>query len=110
PLLREEFDGDARAARPIGTAQSRHPDLVTFSSLTKAYGFGGLRMGWLIAPVALREACWRVQLYLSVDAAGTSVGVGIRILRVADQILDWARPTLEENRQTLAQALYDRPS
>jgi len=109
-LLLDEVYRDADPGRPVGTAQSRHPDIVTLSSLTKAYGFGGLRMGWLMAPPELRDACWRVKLFLTVDVSGPAVGLGIRILRVADPILEWARPILEENRQTLTAALYDRPS
>jgi len=109
-LVIDEVYRDADAGRTTGTAQTRHPDIVTLSSVTKAYGFGGLRSGWLLAPAELREACSRVKLYLSVDPSGPATGIAIGILGAADRILNWARPILEENRQTLTAALSDRPS
>jgi aspartate/methionine/tyrosine aminotransferase len=109
-LVLDEVYRDVDAGRATGTAQARHPDMVTLSSVTKAYGFGSLRSGWVIAPPAIREAARRVKLYLSVDAPWPSTAIATRILRAGDRILDWARPILEENRQALVRALYDRPS
>ena len=109
-LVLDEVYRDADPGRAIGTAQSRHPDIVALSSVTKSYGFGALRAGWVMAPVELREACRRVKLYLSVDPAWPSVGIAARILRAGDRILAWARPMLDENRRTLSAALHDRPS
>src|SRR5262249_6074293 len=109
-LVLDEVYRDVDAGRAIGTAQSRHPDMVTLSSVTKSYGFGSLRAGWLIAPLGLREACRRVKLYLSVDAPWPSSGIATRILRSGDRILSWARPMLEENRKVLAEALRDQPA
>jgi aspartate/methionine/tyrosine aminotransferase len=109
-LVLDEVYRDVDQGRAIGTAQSRHPDMVTLSSVTKAYGFGSLRSGWMIAPLELREACRRVKLYLSVDAPWPSVAIATRILGAADRILAWARPRLDENRQWLTQVLSERPS
>jgi len=109
-LAIDEVYRDVDPARPVGTAHTRHPDVVTLSSVTKSYGFGGLRSGWLIAPAAIQEACHRVRLYLSVDPSGPATGIAIATLGAADRILSWAKPILEENRQALAAALYDRPS
>lgn len=109
-LVIDEVYRDVESGRPIGTAQSRHPDIVTLSSVTKAYGFGGLRSGWLIAPIELREAASRVRLYLSVDPSGPATGIAIAILGAADRILSWARPIVEENRRTITAALSERPS
>jgi len=109
-LVIDEVYRDVDAGRAIGTAHTRHPDIVTMSSVTKAYGFGGLRSGWLVAPVELRQACARVKLYLSVDPSGPATGIAIGILGAADRIVQWARPILEDNRRALAAALSDRPS
>jgi capreomycidine synthase len=106
----DEVYRDVDPGRPTGTARTRHPEIATLSSVTKSYGFGSLRSGWLLAPEELREACRRVKLYLSVDAPWPSTAIATRILGSADRILAWARPILDENRQTLAAALDDRPS
>jgi aspartate/methionine/tyrosine aminotransferase len=106
----DEVYRDVDSGRAIGTAQSRHPEMVTLSSVTKSYGFGSLRSGWMIAPLELREACRRVKLYLSVDAPWPSVAIATRILGAADRILAWARPILDENRRALAAAVADKPS
>ncbi len=40
---------------PVGTARRLAPNIVTGSSLTKVYGLGGVRAGWIFAPPALVE-------------------------------------------------------
>ena len=48
-VLVDEVYRDFRP-EPPGTARRRTPELITVSSLTKVYGLGPLRLGWLSAP------------------------------------------------------------
>lgn len=109
-LVVDEVYRDVDSSRPIGTARDRHPEISTISSLTKAYGLGGLRLGWILAPEAVASTARRVQLYLSVLPSAPAVGLAIRALGSADAILAWVRPWLAANRERLARALEERPS
>ena len=40
---------------PVTTARRLAPNIITASSLTKVYGLGGLRAGWMLGPPALIE-------------------------------------------------------
>jgi aspartate/methionine/tyrosine aminotransferase len=44
-------------------------NFVVTSSLTKCYGFDGLRCGWILAPPKLAEAMWRLQDFFGVNGA-----------------------------------------
>lgn len=57
---------------PVGTARSLSSQILGISSLTKVYGLGGLRAGWVFAPTVLAEAM-REQIELThvVDPAPT---------------------------------------
>jgi aspartate/methionine/tyrosine aminotransferase len=108
-VVLDEVYRDLDEERPIGSARVRHPEWITLNSLTKSYGLGGLRFGWLQAPAPIRERARRVQLHLSVLPSAPSVGVALRAVDAADRILAWARPRIRENRARLAEALADRP-
>jgi aspartate/methionine/tyrosine aminotransferase len=49
-----------------GTARSLGERIVTVSSLTKVYGFGGLRAGWLLGPTEIVERVKRLLLLFHV--------------------------------------------
>jgi aspartate/methionine/tyrosine aminotransferase len=44
-------------------------NFVVTSSLTKCYGFDGLRCGWILAAPKLAEAMWRLQDFFGVNGA-----------------------------------------
>jgi aspartate/methionine/tyrosine aminotransferase len=51
----------ARSAFPLGK------NVIVVSSLTKAYGLGGLRCGWMLAPAALAEKVWKIIDHMHVE-------------------------------------------
>lgn len=105
----DEVYRDLDEMRAVGSARARHPEWVTLNSLTKCYGLGGLRLGWMQAPAAVCERARRVQLHLSVLPSAPAVGIALRAVDAADRILQWAAPRLRENRARLAAALVDLP-
>jgi aspartate/methionine/tyrosine aminotransferase len=61
------------------------PCVATCSSLTKAYGFGAARFGWLLAPPALIDAAIRYNDYVAVLYPNPSAEVGLAALdRIAE--------------------------
>src|SRR5258706_1110576 len=78
-VLCDETFRDA-AERPPGTTAGIEPGWIATGSLTKVYGLGGLRLGWIAAAPAALEACeagvnaFSVQpSLLSIDLAGRLV-------------------------------------
>jgi aspartate/methionine/tyrosine aminotransferase len=50
-----------RSAFPLGK------NVIVVSSLTKAYGLGGLRCGWMLAPAGLAETVWKIIDHMHVE-------------------------------------------
>lgn len=62
------------------TAATLAPHVVTTSSLTKVYGLGGLRAGWLIANPRRAECVRRAMDHLTVNNAAPSMNLAVRAL------------------------------
>ncbi|HYM80752.1 MAG TPA: pyridoxal phosphate-dependent aminotransferase [Candidatus Limnocylindria bacterium] len=93
----DETFRDADRARPVGTAAGRGSRWVGTSSLTKSYGLGGLRIGWVTgAPEAL-ERCGQVQDALSVVPSLPSVSLACDLLPHLDALRDRTLAILAEN-------------
>jgi aspartate/methionine/tyrosine aminotransferase len=90
------------------TAFHLGPEIVTTSSLTKAFGLSGLRCGWILAEPELAKSMWRLNDLF----AATPVHVGERLSLLAlQQLPDIAarsRARLDENRSLLNQFLDGR--
>jgi aspartate/methionine/tyrosine aminotransferase len=50
----------------------RYERVVALNSLSKAYGLPGLRLGWLVAPPAMRDAVWRRHEYATLACTALS--------------------------------------
>jgi hypothetical protein len=70
-VLVDEVYLDTLAPRPAAAA-TRHPRLISTSSLTKSYGLAGLRAGWLLAAPDVAAAARRVRG--TVEAIGAFPG------------------------------------
>lgn len=79
------------------TAFDLGDNVITASSLTKVYGLGGLRCGWVFAPVPIIAALRRLVDHLNVEG----VFIGEQLAAAAFSRLDaWAvenRPRLKRN-------------
>jgi aspartate/methionine/tyrosine aminotransferase len=66
-----EHDGDETA-----TLLGHYEKTVVISSLSKAYGLSGLRLGWVVGPEAAVAACWRRHEYATIATSALSMSVG----------------------------------
>jgi aspartate/methionine/tyrosine aminotransferase len=108
-LVIDEVYRDSDASRPIGSARNRHPSVVTLMSLTKAYGMGGLRAGWISAPPGRTREFLGIQNYLSVQPSAPSMVLATRALQRGDAILGWAGDLVKTNRERFLKTIADRP-
>lgn len=59
--------------RPGPVAAARHPRFLTTASLTKAYGLGALRLGWILAAPEILSRVRRVDNLISVAVSNPSI-------------------------------------
>lgn len=82
---------------------------IVTSSLTKAYGLGGLRCGWVLAEPDLARAMWHINDLHGVNAAHPAELLGVIALRHLSEIGAPYQKRLETNRQIAYRWLDERP-
>jgi hypothetical protein len=83
-------------------------NFVSTGSLTKAYGLGGLRCGWVLAAAPLAERMWRINDLFGVTAAHPADLLSAIALDKLPQIAARARKLLDANRALLKDFLDSR--
>ncbi|KTG30732.1 pyridoxal phosphate-dependent aminotransferase [Haloferax profundi] len=83
------------------------PNVVTTGSLTKFYGLGGLRIGWIIADPAIVERARSASLYLP-SVADPSRKLARRALHHSERLESTAREHFSANHERLASFVADR--
>lgn len=83
------------------------PNTVVTGSLTKFYGLGGLRVGWLIGPTELVERAREVAHHLA-SVAEPSRRLARRAVHDADELTASARDRLAANHELLDSFVADR--
>ncbi|MEN8151967.1 MAG: pyridoxal phosphate-dependent aminotransferase, partial [Planctomycetota bacterium] len=76
-----EFLPDA----PVTAYRADHPAVVVTSSLTKVYGLGALRAGWILVPPDLRERAARFIDYLTVLPPSATAAAAEEVLTNLDR-------------------------
>jgi aspartate/methionine/tyrosine aminotransferase len=79
----EVYCGSEHDGRETPSFWGRHPRTVCVNSLSKAYGLCGLRVGWLVAPEELAEACRRRHEYAVISTSLLGVVLAERALEPA---------------------------
>ena len=102
-IVVDEVFRECDPTRPPGTWATEWPHRVwSVSGLTKAYGLGALRLGWVIAPADCERALRGIQDYTTVIAPGPSVAIARQVLERADAARAWVIEAMRPNRETFA--------
>ncbi len=92
-----EREGDTDTASFWGD----YDRVLIINSMSKAYGLPGLRLGWLVGPVEVINACWRRHEYAAIAASTLS-------MELADKALvEPARSKLKERARRLIRTGFD---
>jgi aspartate/methionine/tyrosine aminotransferase len=64
------------------------PGSATVGSLSKVYGFPGLRLGWLVGPADVVEACVNYRRYTTISNSPLLESLALAVLRNSAEYLD----------------------
>ena len=87
------FDKRPRSSVHLGD------NILVTSSLTKCYGFDGLRCGWVLAPPKLAEAMWRLQDFFGVNGVVPGEKIAAAAFQNIDRFAQRTRVVVEANRK-----------
>jgi aspartate/methionine/tyrosine aminotransferase len=96
------FDPDRRCAFHLG------PQFITTTSLTKVYGLGGLRCGWVVARPEMAKKLWKLNNLFAAVAPHITELLSVVALDHLDIIGARSRELLERNRRVLNEFLASR--
>ena len=105
-LLCDEIFRDALPGSR-GTVAALGPRWIATSSLTKVYGLGGLRLGWIAACDDVLARCATVQNALSASPAIPSIALALALAPHLDALRARSLGILEANRARWAALLSD---
>ena len=94
---------------PVGTARGLGPAVITASSLTKVYGYGGLRAGWVFAPQEVVRRMASIQDVLHGSLPEPSQGLARRVLESAEPLREEARRRAAEGWRVVEECLQEAP-
>jgi hypothetical protein len=96
------------SARPTGTWSTLSDRWVTTSTLTKSYGLGSLRIGWVSGGATALARCSGAQNALSVEPAGPSLALALALVPHLDALRARARDVLAANHALWARLANER--
>lgn len=108
-LLLDEIFLPFLRGREWRSAALLHDRIIATGSLTKVWGLGALRIGWVIAPPEIIYRVQRLMDYLHVVQPLPTEVMAFRVLTggTGDRLLEAGRSRAEENLQLIKQTLTD---
>jgi aspartate/methionine/tyrosine aminotransferase len=97
------YDKRPRAAFQLG------PEFITTSSLTKAYGVGGLRCGWALAEPNLARRIWHIRDVFDVISAHPAERISVVIMDHLGKLAARSQALLATNRPLAQRFLDEHP-
>ncbi|MFT4113983.1 aminotransferase class I/II-fold pyridoxal phosphate-dependent enzyme [Silvibacterium sp.] len=109
-VLVDEVYLEALHHPPQPSAIHLGPHFIVTSSLTKAYGLGGLRCGWILAEPKLAERLWRMNDLYGSTPVHVGEQLSVAALTQIDKLATRADAILDANRAALAEILGSHPA
>jgi aspartate/methionine/tyrosine aminotransferase len=95
---------------PLWTAANLAPNVIALNSLTKVYGLGGLRAGWMLLNDELADRARTIMDLLSVVNAAPSAAIATRAFAVIDCLEASFRETYGQCQPVYRQWLESEPT
>jgi aspartate/methionine/tyrosine aminotransferase len=107
-VLADEVYLDAVYSNPPKTSYHLGPEFVVTTSLTKVYGLGGLRCGWILAQPELARALWRLNDLFASTLAHPAELLSVAALENLQPIRERSRKIVEADRALLQDFLANQ--
>lgn len=107
-LVDEVYLDSVYGERPAPAA-TRHERLISTNSLTKSYGFSGLRVGWVLASPAVARAARRARDVVDVCGAMPAERMAVAAFQRLDALEKRARGIIQPNAERVVAFLSARP-
>lgn len=93
--------------QPIPSALTLNSDAIVISGLSKVFGLGGLRIGWVVGPTEFINKCKEWRYYTTLAPPAIIQRLAEIAVRNSEAILDRTRAIVYQNYQTAMQWLHD---
>lgn len=107
PVMIDEVYFEFLGEDPRSTSFHLADNIIVVSSLTKVFGLGGLRCGWVLAPEPLASKLQRMKDYLAVEDVYLSEQISARVFPVLDRFRDRHRRLIDQNRAAVREFIRD---
>lgn len=109
-LADEVYTGAELEGAETPTFFGSHPRVIATSSLSKAYGLPGLRVGWIVSDAETADQLWARTDYTTISPGTLTDRLAALALRpdVRPRILERSRTLLQDGLRTLEQWFQDR--
>lgn len=91
-------------------ALPEHPAVISFGTLSKAYGLPGMRLGWSIGAPELLNQMVRIRDYTTLNTSPLNEHLAQRVITQADKVLAPLLRTARRNREIVADWATRLPS
>jgi aspartate/methionine/tyrosine aminotransferase len=108
-VLVDEVYLESLYARRPRVALQLGPEFITTSSLTKAFGLGGLRCGWVLAEPELARRIWRIRDLFDVNSAHPAERISVVVLDHLERLAARGEAILQANRPLVERFLDAHP-
>ncbi len=100
-LADEVYQGAERNGVTTPSVWGSYEKIIVVNGLSKAYGLPGLRIGWIVGPIEIRDAVVRRHDYTVIGPSPASDFLAVRALAVRQKIFARTRRILNENYSVL---------
>lgn len=109
-LLVDETYRDLSYGAPLPLAASLSPRAISVSSLSKAYGVPGVRMGWMITrDPGLQETFLAAKEQISICGSAIDEWVGLQVMRRRSEMLAQTLPEMRRRLDLVSDWIADEP-
>ncbi len=107
-IVSETYQDNLFKGAPVSCV-GQGENFVAIGSLSKVYGLGGLRIGWLVADEAVINKVRQISDYLAGGVSTPSQTIALHALRQSDKLLDRCRRIVQSNVKVLGDWIKRRP-
>jgi len=104
----ETFRHFSLAENP-GTIFNSSGNIIVSNTMTKFYGIGNLRIGWMIANEDIIRDLSNLKDIVTAEVSSYSLWIAVQILRNRGKFIQFAGGILKKNMSTLARFIHENP-